>query len=77
MKRTLLAASLAALGTAALAQPGYVTQNESMVWMNPYGLCWRQSTWTAENAMEPCDAVPRAAAPVAPPAPQAAPASPP
>src|SRR5438094_6294790 len=75
MKKTLLAASLAALSTAALAQPGYVTQNESMVWMNPYGLCWRQSTWTAENAMEPCDAVPRAAAPA--PAPQPAPASPP
>src|SRR2546423_1321547 len=79
MKRTLLAASLAALGTAALAQPGYVTQNEGMVWVNPYGLCWRQSTWTAENAMDPCDAVPRATAPAAPPPPaaQPAPASPP
>jgi OOP family OmpA-OmpF porin len=74
MKRTLLAASLAALGTAAIAQPGYVIQNEGVVWMNPYGLCWRQSTWTPENAMEPCDAVPRAAAPAAPPpAPQPAP----
>jgi OmpA-OmpF porin, OOP family len=78
MKKTLLAASLAALGTAALAQPGYVTQNEGMVWVNPYGLCWRQSTWSAENAMDPCDAVPRAAAPAAPPpAAQPAPASPP
>ena len=67
MKKTLLAASLAVLGTAAIAQPGYVIQNEGVVWVNPYGLCWRQSTWTSDQAMEPCDAVPRAAAPAAPP----------
>jgi OOP family OmpA-OmpF porin len=67
MKKTLLAASLAALGSVAIAQPGYVTHPETGVVMNPYGLCWRSGTWTQEQAVSRCDAVPQAAAPIAPP----------
>jgi OOP family OmpA-OmpF porin len=67
MKKTLLAASLAALGTVANAQPGYLTHPETGVVKNPYGLCWRSSAWTLDQAVSPCDAVPQAAAPIAPP----------
>ena len=66
MKKTLLAASFAALSTTAIANPAYLTENRGAVVMNPYGLCWRTTASTPEHAMEPCDAVPRAAAPVAP-----------
>jgi OOP family OmpA-OmpF porin len=69
MKKTLLAASLAALGTVANAQPGYLTHPETGVVMSPYGLCWRSSAWTPEQSVSPCDAVPQAAAPIAPPPP--------
>jgi OOP family OmpA-OmpF porin len=36
--------------------------------MNGFGQCWRSGSWTPDQAAEPCDAVPRAAAPA--PAPQ-------
>src|SRR5215213_2541659 len=80
MKKTLLAAALAALGTAAVAQPGYVTQSSGAgAVTTPFGLCVHSGSWTPDQAAAPCDAVPRAAAaPVPPPAPvaQAAPAAP-
>jgi OOP family OmpA-OmpF porin len=67
MKRTLLAAALAALGTtAAFAEDGYVTQTYGGgPATTPYGLCVHSGTWTPDKATAPCDAVPRAA--VAPP----------
>src|SRR5262245_27918399 len=81
MKRTLLAAALAALGTAAVAEDGYVTQSAvgSGPVTTPFGLCVHSGTWTPDKAVAPCDAVPRAAvapppAPVAQPAPAPAPA---
>ncbi|MEA3194902.1 MAG: OmpA-OmpF porin, family [Betaproteobacteria bacterium] len=67
MKRTLLAAALAALGTAALAEPGYVTQSSGAgPTTTPFGLCVHSGTWTPDQAVAPCDAVPRAAVPPAP-----------
>ncbi|HXU41590.1 MAG TPA: OmpA family protein [Burkholderiales bacterium] len=66
MKRTLLAAALAALGTAAIAESGYVTQSSGAGPVTtPFGLCVHSGTWTPDQAVTPCDAVPRAA--VAPP----------
>ena len=66
MKRTLLAAALAALGTAAHAADGYVTQTYGGGPVTtPFGLCVHSGTWTPEQAAAPCDAVPRAS--VAPP----------
>ena len=81
MKKTLLAAALAALGTAALAEPGYVTQTYGGgPATTPFGLCVHSGTWTPDQAAAPCDAVPRAAAAPTP-APvaesQPAPAAPP
>jgi OOP family OmpA-OmpF porin len=71
MKRTLLAASLAAISTAAFAQAGYLTHSNSGG--GPVttgdGLCVHTGFWTPDMAVAPCDAVPRAA--VAPPAPVA------
>ena len=70
MKRTLLAAALAALGTAAHAADGYVTQTfGGGPVTTPFGLCVHSGTWSPEQAAAPCDAVPRAS--VAPPAPVA------
>jgi OOP family OmpA-OmpF porin len=63
VKKTLLAVTLAALGGGAAAQPGYLTQPDVLNVKNSYGECWRTSTWTRDQAAEPCDAVPRAAAP--------------
>ncbi len=73
MKRTLLAAALAALGTSAFAADGYVTQSSGAgPATTPFGLCVHSGTWTADKAVAPCDAVPRAAAaPVPAPAPVA------
>lgn len=76
-----VALTLAALSGAASAQsPGYVTNSQNQVWTTPYGLCWRTTGWSPENAAAPCDARPRAevlapvaAAPAAP-APEPAPA---
>src|SRR5678809_1746334 len=67
MKKTLIAAALAALGTAALAEPGYVTQSSGAGPVTtPFGLCVHSGTWTPDQAVTPCDAVPRAAAAPAP-----------
>ncbi|HUQ24982.1 MAG TPA: OmpA family protein [Burkholderiales bacterium] len=67
MKRTLLAVALAALGTAALAEPGYVTQSSgSGPVTTPFGLCVHSGSWTPDQAAAPCDAVPRAAVAPAP-----------
>ena len=67
MKRTLLAVALAALGTAALAESGYVTQSSGAGPITtPFGLCVHSGTWTPDQAAAPCDAVPRAAAAPAP-----------
>jgi OOP family OmpA-OmpF porin len=82
-----VALTLAALsGAASAASPGYVTNSQNQVWTTPYGLCWRTTAWSPENATAPCDARPRAetpppvaaapAAPVPQPAPQAEPAPP-
>src|SRR6185503_3865110 len=82
MKRTLIAAALAALGTAAHAADGYVTQTYGGgPATTPFGLCVHSGTWTPEQAAAPCDAVPRAAvasppAPVARAEPAPAPAAP-
>jgi len=80
MKKTLLAAALAALGTTAvLAEPGYVTQSSGAGPVtNRFGLCVHSGFWTPDQAVAPCDAVPRAAvAPPPAPAAQAEPAPPP
>jgi OOP family OmpA-OmpF porin len=69
MKKTLLAAALAALGTAAYAADGYVTDSSGAPVTTPFGLCVHSGTWTPDKAVAPCDAVPRAA--VAAPAPVA------
>ena len=67
MKKTLIAAALAALGTAALAEPGYVTQSSGAGPVTtPFGLCVHSGTWTPDQAVTPCDAVPRAAVAPAP-----------
>jgi len=69
MKKTLLAAALAAVGTAALAEPGYVTQSSGAGPVTtPFGLCVHSGTWSPDQAVTPCDTVPRAAA-APPPAP--------
>lgn len=59
-----LAVSLAALaGTAFAAVPGYVTGGGGdYAVTDSSGNCWKTSGWSAENARDPCDAVPRAAA---------------
>jgi OOP family OmpA-OmpF porin len=77
MKKTLLAAALAALGTAAHAADGYVTQTYGGGPVTtPFGLCVHSGTWTPQQAAAPCDAVPRAsvAPPPAPPVARAEPA---
>ena len=67
MKKTLLAAALATLGTAVIAESGYVTQSSGAGPVTtPFGLCVHSGTWTADQAATPCDAVPRAAVPPAP-----------
>jgi len=63
MQKTLLATALAALSTLAVAQPGYLMQPGGSNVMSGYGLCVRTGHWTQEMAAEPCDSVPRAAAP--------------
>jgi OOP family OmpA-OmpF porin len=58
-------AALAAFSASATAQ--YATQaGTGQVWRNPYGLCWHSAYWTADQAIEGCDAVARPA-PVAEP----------
>lgn len=70
MKKTLLAVSLAALGTAAIAQPGYLTTGNGQPVTTGDGLCVHTGFWTPDMAVAPCDAVPRAAV-AQPPAPVA------
>lgn len=66
MKKTLLAAALAALGTAAFAEDGYVTQTYGGGPVTtPFGICVHSGMWTPDKAAAPCDVVPRAE--VAPP----------
>jgi len=69
MKRTFLAASLAVIGTAAFAEPGYVTDSSGHQVTGAFGQCVRSGTWTPAQAKEPCDPVPNAA-PVVSAAPQ-------
>jgi OOP family OmpA-OmpF porin len=71
MLRKMLFVSSALLCASAFAeQPGYVTQPGGGHVMNPYGLCWRSSFWTPDQAVSPCDASRQVAAPA--PAPRAA-----
>jgi len=72
-KRLVLAAALAAIGGAAYAQPGYVTQPGGGLVTSPFGLCWRSGDWTPDKAVEPCDRVPSAAAPESAAGPEPAP----
>lgn len=58
-----LAVSLAALAGAVGAVPGYVTSTGESAVTNASGQCWRSGDWTQDKARDPCDAVPRAAAP--------------
>jgi OmpA-OmpF porin, OOP family len=54
---------------------GYVGSGAGVVATNPFGLCWRSGAeWSPSKAAAPCDAVPRAAVPVAPVAQAPAPA---
>lgn len=60
----------------------YWTNSTSMIWKNPYGLCWRAGYWTPAQAIAECDPdlVKKPAPPLppvaaaAPPPPQTAPA---
>jgi OOP family OmpA-OmpF porin len=61
--RTALAVALAAIAGAAVAVPGYVTSGSDTAVMSGSGSCWKTSDWTPDKAREPCDPVPRAAAP--------------
>jgi OOP family OmpA-OmpF porin len=73
-----VAFALAALaGTANAGVPGYVSDQANQIWTSPFGLCWKTTDWTPEKAAAPCDAVPRAEAPVPPPVAIAAPPPPP
>ena len=69
-----LAVSLAALAGAASAVPGYVTSVGETPVMSGSGLCWRTGEWVPDKARDPCDPVPRAAAPAAAPVAEAPPA---
>lgn len=62
-KRSLIAAGAAvSLGTSVqiAAQPiqtdAYATSGAAnAIWKNPFGLCWRTSSWTPEKAIAECD----------------------
>lgn len=83
MKKTIIAVGLAALGTAAFAQPGYVTRADGTNVMSGYGLCVHSGYWSQDLAAVPCDGAQRPVAaapapapaptPIATPAPQPAP----
>lgn len=64
VSEAVLAVSLAALaGTAFAGVPGYVTGGGGdFAVTDSSGNCWKTSGWSTENARDPCDAVPRAAA---------------
>src|SRR4051812_45206056 len=61
-----LAEALALAAGAAGAVPGYVTRGEANAVTDSSGICWKISDWTPDKAAAPCDAVARAATPVAP-----------
>jgi OOP family OmpA-OmpF porin len=72
MKQAFLAAVLATITTAALAQSPYAKRTDSQQWLNGFGECWRTGTWTRDQSAAPCDPIapaPRAAEPAAAPAP--------
>lgn len=62
-KRSLIAAGAAAsLGTSldiaaqAIQTDAYATSSAAnAIWKNPFGLCWRTSSWTPEKAIAECD----------------------
>ena len=60
------------------ATPGYAQSSDGSVVLSGFGQCVRAGHWTAANAAEPCDRVPRAEVPPPPvavaPAPQPVPA---
>ena len=70
----MLGAALLAFGTAqgAFAQrtDAYALDSAGVIVKDPFGLCWRTSSWTAEKAVRECDPAlfpaPAAAAPAAP-----------
>jgi OOP family OmpA-OmpF porin len=66
LTRAALAVSLALVAGAAGAVPGYVTSTESGAVTDASGNCWKTGDWTPDKAAAPCDAVPRAAAPLPP-----------
>src|SRR5258705_534087 len=68
-----LAVSLAAFAGTVGAVPGYATATGDNPVMSGSGLCWRTSDWAPDKARDPCDAVPRAAAPAPAPVVQAPP----
>jgi OOP family OmpA-OmpF porin len=87
-KRSLIAAGAAVSLGASLdsaAQPiqtdAYATSGAAnAIWKNPFGLCWRTSSWTPEKAIAECDpdlVKKPAPKPMAAPAPAVAPAPPP
>jgi OOP family OmpA-OmpF porin len=64
----LVIAAFAATGTTAMADTvnqGYVVNNNGVV-MSGTGLCWRSGDWTAQRAVEPCDASRKPVAAAAP-----------
>jgi len=48
------------------AAPGYVSSTDGRVVTNAFGNCVRSGQWSAANAAEPCDRVPRADVPPTP-----------
>src|SRR3954469_23302856 len=75
MIRTLLACALLVVNAGAGAEPPYATRGDGAIWLNGFGQCWRSGTWSAAQGVYPCDGnppaapAPRAAEPVAVPAP--------
>ena len=73
--RCILAIGLATLAVAASAESPYAVRTDGQIWLNGFGECWHSGTWSTEQAVSPCDGVrppvitPRAAEPVAAPAP--------
>jgi OOP family OmpA-OmpF porin len=79
-KKTLLALSLALLGTSSALQaqnvranPGYWSDSNGFVVRSGFGLCWHTSSWTPELAIPECEGGVTAKAVVPVPAPAPAP----
>lgn len=80
-KKTLLALSLALLGTSSTLQaqnvranPGYWADSNGIVVRSGFNLCWRSGSWTPELAIPECEGGVTAKALVPAPAPATAPA---